>query len=125
MKAYTGIRALDYLESREEVDAERFGITGRSGGGVNSWWITALDQRINVTVPVAGNARLKNYVVDGCVEGDCDCMIVVDSCRWGNVRVAAFVAPRPFLISNSDKETMFLLDGVVEVYRHVLEVYRL
>ena len=49
------IRALDYLQSRPEVDGERLGVTGRSGGGAYSWWIAALDERIKVAVPVAGS----------------------------------------------------------------------
>lgn len=125
VEAWTGIRALDYLETRPEVDASRFGITGRSGGGVYSWWIAALDQRIKVAVPVAGITTLKNYVVDDCVEGHCDCMFMVNTDRWDFPRVAALVAPRPLLISNSDKDTIFPLEGVVEVHRQVRDVYRL
>ena len=109
VEAWTGIRALDYLESRKEVDADRFGVTGRSGGGAYSWWIAALDQRIKVAVPVAGITTLKNHVVDGCVEGHCDCMYMVNTYRWDYGRVAALVAPRPLLISNSDKDTIFPL----------------
>ncbi len=62
------IRALDYLERRPEVDAERIGVTGRSGGGAYSWWVAALDDRIRAAVPVAGITTLRNHVVDGCVE---------------------------------------------------------
>ena len=125
VEAWTGIRALDYLESRKEVDADRFGVTGRSGGGAYSWWIAALDQRIKVAVPVAGITTLKNHVVDGCVEGHCDCMYMVNTYRWDYGRVAALVAPRPLLISNSDKDTIFPLEGVVEIHRQVRDVYRL
>jgi cephalosporin-C deacetylase-like acetyl esterase len=46
VEAWFSIRALDYLETRKEVDKERFGVTGISGGGVDSWWIAALDERI-------------------------------------------------------------------------------
>ncbi len=125
IEAWTGMRALDYLQTRREVDANRFGITGRSGGGVYSWWIAALDQRVKVVVPVAGITTLKNYVVDGCVEGHCDCMFMVNTDRWDYARVAALVAPRPLLISNSDKDRIFPLDGVLEIHRQVRDVYNL
>ncbi|MGB7346977.1 MAG: prolyl oligopeptidase family serine peptidase [Pirellulaceae bacterium] len=125
IEAWTGMRALDYLETRKEVDASRFGITGRSGGGIYSWWVAALDQRIKVAVPVAGITTLKNYVVDGCVEGHCDCMFMVNTYRWDYPRVAALLAPRPLLISNSDKDGIFPLDGVVELHRKVRDVYQL
>ncbi len=125
VEAWTGIRALDYLETRKEVDASRFGVTGRSGGGAYSWWIAALDQRIKVAVPVAGITTLKNHVVDGCVEGHCDCMFMVNTYRWDYARVAALVAPRPLLICNSDKDRIFPLEGVVEIHRQVRDVYEL
>ena len=59
------IRALDYLETLDFVDQNRFGVTGRSGGGAYSWWISALDKRIKVAAPVAGITDLTNHVVSG------------------------------------------------------------
>jgi len=48
VEAWFGIRALDYLCTRPEVDTNRIGITGHSGGGAYSWTVTALDDRIKV-----------------------------------------------------------------------------
>ncbi|MDA1232493.1 MAG: acetylxylan esterase, partial [Planctomycetota bacterium] len=112
VEAWNCIRALDYLESRPEVDASRLGVTGRSGGGAYSWWIAALDERIQCAVPVAGITSLRDHVVNGCVEGHCDCMYMVNTFRWDFAKVAALVAPRPLLISNTDKDTIFPLEGV-------------
>jgi dienelactone hydrolase len=125
VEAWNCIRALDYLETRPEVDAERIGVTGRSGGGAYSWWIAALDDRIKVAVPVAGITNLQNHVVDGVVEGHCDCMFMVNTYRWDYAQVAALVAPRPLLISNTDKDRIFPLDGVVDVYNQVRRIYEL
>lgn len=49
--AWDGIRAIDYLVTRKEVDASRIGITGRSGGGTQSAYIAALDDRIYAAAP--------------------------------------------------------------------------
>ena len=125
VEAWNAIRALDYLETRSEVDAERIGMTGRSGGGATTWWVAALDERVKVAVPVAGITNLKNHVVDGCVEGHCDCMYVVNTYRWDYGQVAALVAPRPLLLSNTDQDRIFPLDGVLDVYHHVRRVYDL
>lgn len=125
VEAWNCIRALDYLQTRKEVDASRFGVTGRSGGGAYSWWISALDDRIKAAVPVAGITDLQNHVVDGCIEGHCDCMYIVNTFGWDYPLVAALVAPRPLLISNSDKDTIFPLDGVVRVHEKVRNIYRL
>ncbi|MDT8303475.1 MAG: alpha/beta hydrolase family protein [Sedimentisphaerales bacterium] len=124
-EAWNCIRSLDYLQSRKEVDKDRIGVTGRSGGGAYSWWIAALDERIKAAVPVAGITDLQNHVVDGSVEGHCDCMFIVNTYRWDYPLVAALVAPRPLLISNSDKDTIFPLDGVVRLHEKVRDIYRL
>ena len=125
VEAWNCIRALDYLETRPEVDARRLGVTGRSGGGAYSWWITALDDRIQCAVPVAGITSMRDHVVEGCIEGHCDCMYMVNFYRWDFATVAALVAPRPLLISNTDKDGIFPLEGVVDVHRQTRHIYRL
>ncbi|MGE0756716.1 MAG: alpha/beta hydrolase family protein [Pirellulaceae bacterium] len=125
VEAWNCIRALDYLQSRPEVDPQRLGVTGRSGGGAYSWWIAAIDERIRCAVPVAGITDLTNHVVDGCVEGHCDCMFMVNTHRWDYATVAALVAPRPLLISNTDSDGIFPLDGVVRLFEKVRGIYRL
>ena len=125
VEAWNCLRSLDYLQTRDEVDGSRLGVTGRSGGGAYSWWIAAIDDRIKAAVPVAGITSLKNHVVDGCVEGHCDCMFMVNTYRWDYPMVAALVAPRPLLISNSDKDRIFPLDGVIDVHSRVRTIYEL
>lgn len=123
VEAWNSMRALDYLETRPEVDPEHFGITGRSGGGAYSWFAAALDQRIKAVAPVAGITDLQNHVVDGTVEGHCDCMFFVNTYRWDYPMLAALVAPRPLLLANSDKDTIFPLDGVLRVHQTLKRIY--
>lgn len=125
VEAWNCTRAIDYLQSRKEVDPERIGVTGRSGGGVYSWWIASIDERIRAAVPVAGITDLENHVVDGCVEGHCDCMFMVNTYRWDYPLVAAMVAPRPLMIGNTDQDSIFPLDGVVRTNDKVRKVYEL
>ncbi len=125
VEAWNGIRAIDYLTSRPEVDASRIGITGRSGGGSYSWTTAALDDRVRVAAPVAGITDLHNHVVDGAVEGHCDCMFFVNTFRWDFARHAALLAPRPLLIVNTDSDTIFPLDGVQRIHAATREIYRL
>ncbi len=125
VETWNAIRALDYLQSRPEVDGDRIGMTGRSGGGAYTWYTAALDERVKAAVPVAGITDLQNHVVDGCVAGHCDCMYLVNTHRWDYAQLAALVAPRPLLIANSDKDTIFPLDGVVRVHRAVARIYAL
>ncbi len=125
VEAWFGIRALDYLCSRPEVDKERIGMTGRSGGGSYSWAVAALDDRVKVVAPVAGITDLQNQVVDGCVEGHCDCMFFVNKYRWDFPQLAALVAPRPLLLGNSDKDRIFPLDGVIRLHEKTRRIYEL
>lgn len=125
LEAWSCIRALDYLETRPEVDKSRFGVTGRSGGGAYSWWITALDERIKVSAPTAGVTDILNQVIDGCVEGHCDCMFYANTYRWDFARMVALAAPRPLLIVNTDKDPIFPVDGVFRIYQDVRRLYGL
>ncbi len=125
VETWNNIRAIDYLSTRPEVDTNRFGVTGRSGGGAYSWYLAAVDDRIQCAAPVAGITDLQNHVVDGTVEGHCDCMFMVNTYRWDYPQVAAMVAPRPLLIANSDKDTIFPLDGVQRLHAKVRKIYDL
>ncbi len=123
VEAWNGVRAIDYLESRPEVDATRIGMTGRSGGGSYTWTTAAIDERVRVAAPVAGITDLRNQVVDGVVEGHCDCMFFVNRHRWDFGLNAALLAPRPLLIVNTDSDTIFPLDGVQRVHAQVRRIY--
>ncbi len=125
VETWNSIRALDYLQSRPEVDGDKLGMTGRSGGGGYTWYTAALDERVKAAVPVAGITDLHNHVVDGTVAGHCDCMFFVNTFRWDYAKLAAMVAPRPLLFSNTDKDAIFPLDGVQRVHRDLARLYAL
>ena len=125
VETWNGIRALDYLCTRPEVDTNRIGITGRSGGGAYSWFVTAMDDRIKAAATVAGITDLENHVVDGAVEGHCDCMFFVNTYRWDYPQLAALAAPRPLLLCNSDSDNIFPLDGVIRLRNKVRDIYEL
>ncbi|MGL4550854.1 MAG: alpha/beta hydrolase family protein, partial [Gemmataceae bacterium] len=119
VELWNGIRALDYLEARPEVDKERIGVTGRSGGGATSWWLMAADDRVACGVPVAGLADMLAHVSEGypgrlaggVIGGHCDCMYFVNTRRWDLIQVMALCAPRPLLLGNSDDDTIFPVPG--------------
>jgi dienelactone hydrolase len=124
VEAWNSIRALDYLETRPEIDKTRFGVTGRSGGGAYSWSLIALDPRVKVAAPVAGITDLHNHVIDGAVEGHCDCMYFVNTYAWDYPMLAGLAAPRPLLIVNTDRDSIFPLDGVVRTRNFAAQIYR-
>ena len=125
VEAWNGIRAIDLLESLDYVDKSRIGITGRSGGGAYTWWIAALDDRIKVAAPVAGITDLKNHVIDGVIEGHCDCMFHINTYGWDFDQVASLIAPRPLLILNTDRDSIFPLSGVTRLHNKIKRIYKL
>ncbi|MBX3397720.1 MAG: prolyl oligopeptidase family serine peptidase [Gemmataceae bacterium] len=137
IELWNAMRALDYLETRPEVDRKRIGLTGRSGGGATSWWTAAADERIQAVVPVAGIADLTAQIADGnqtgtpdrlkngVIAGHCDCMFPVNTYRWDFAQIAALIAPRPLLLGNSDADSIFPVAGYRRLADKVRKVYAL
>jgi cephalosporin-C deacetylase-like acetyl esterase len=125
IECWNGIRGIDYLVSRPEVDAERIGVTGISGGGAATVWICAADERVKVAVPVSGVSDLKSYVGDRVINGHCDCMFLVNIYGWDWATIPALIAPRPMLFANSDKDPIFPMDGNRRLMTRLREAYKL
>jgi dienelactone hydrolase len=125
VEAWFGIRALDYLSTRPEVDTNRFGITGHSGGGAYSWAVTALDQRIRVAAPLAGMADAHAHIVEGIMDSHCDCNFPINYYRWDFPQIAALAAPRPLLIGGTDNDRLFNLENTVRIQEKVRRIYKL
>lgn len=125
VECWNGIRGLDLLAARDDVDPERIGVTGISGGGATTLWIAAADERVAAAAPVSGMADLTGYVTDRCVDGHCDCMFLVNSRRWPWTRIAALVAPRPLLFVNSDADPIFPMSANERVAARLERVWAL
>lgn len=125
VEVWNSIRALDLLSARPEVDDDRLGVTGRSGGGAYSWFLTALDDRVSASVPTAGITDLRDYLVEGVLAEHCDCMYMTNTYRWDFPLVAALSAPRPTRLVNGDSDPLFPIDGVRRTYRKAREVWTL
>lgn len=94
MQALNSIRLLDYLLNLPEADPERVGITGGSGGGSHTILISALDNRIKVSVPVV---MLSCIHYGGC---PCESGMPIHLCGGGtnNPELASVFAPKPQLV---------------------------
>ncbi|HPD46402.1 MAG TPA: prolyl oligopeptidase family serine peptidase [Anaerohalosphaeraceae bacterium] len=125
VECLNGIRAIDYLVSRPDVDSDRIAVTGISGGGAATFWIAAADERVKAAVPVSGMADLMSYVPNRVINGHCDCMFLYNTFQWPWTRIAALIAPRPLLFVNSDADSIFPMDANERVINRLERVYSL
>ncbi len=119
-----GIRALDLLSQRREVDAAKLGVTGISGGGAVSWWIAAADERVKVVAPVCGTSTLYSYVQDRTIDDQCDCIWWNNTYRWDLADIGGLIAPRPLLIGSSDHDGIFTIESIRKVHSQLNGLYR-
>ena len=97
IECWNAMRALDYLETRKEVDPKRVRRHRPLWRRGHSWWIAAADERMQCAVPVAGIADLQAHVCEGVatrfrkgvISGHCDCMYFVNTYRWDFAEVIA------------------------------------
>jgi cephalosporin-C deacetylase-like acetyl esterase len=125
VECWNGIRAIDYLYDRPEVDVDRIAATGISGGGAATIWLAAADERVKVAVPVSAMSDLQSYVTNKIINQHCDCMLMVNTYRWEWTTIAALIAPRPMLFCNSDKDPIFPMEANRRIMTKLRQIYKL
>src|SRR6266852_4964047 len=125
-EVWDGIRAVDYLLTRPEVDGERISITGTSGGGFQAALIAALDERIKVAVPScyisALPMRISNRIFadpDSDPEQDLFGMI---SNGVDHPGLLLLMYPRPVLVASAVLD-FFPIEGTRKTVREVRGLY--
>jgi dienelactone hydrolase len=103
MQVYDNRRAVDYLLTRREIDGERIGITGASGGGNQTMYAGALDERLKAVVPVCSVGTYQAYLQAAC----CVCEVLPGALRFTEEgEVLGLVAPRALLVINASRDAI-------------------
>ena len=119
--------ALEYLLTRADVDPQRIGMTGASGGGFNAWMTAALDDRIKVVVPVVATCDLYEQIMQR-QPRDLD---PTDHCHYvpgmfkfaNNHELLAMAAPKKILIVSATEDQSFPVRGAREVAGYGRRLY--
>lgn len=117
---------IDHLQTRPEVDRSKIGVTGMSMGGTGSWWLAAVDDRVQSLVGVAGFTRYTEliahnsprlhgvyYYVPGILA------------HFDTEAIYALIAPRPMLMLSGDRDAGLPLDGIEVLEKKLGQVYQL
>jgi len=116
-------RALDYLLSRPEVESEKIGCTGCSGGGTLTTYISALDPRIKVAAPACYINSWRQLFAGPTGDSEQSFPFFLSS----GLDVADYIelfAPKPWLI-NSTIGDFFPIEGARHAYQEALDWYRI
>lgn len=124
VEVWNAMRAIDYLETRPEVDAARIGMTGRSGGAAMSWFTAAVDPRVKVVAPVMGISTYAANLRDDTQKHHCDCMFPVNSWMHDMLHQGALIAPRPLLMAHGKKDVLFPVPGYTEFEQRAGALYK-
>lgn len=119
VEVWNAMRAIDYLQTRPEVDGERIGMTGRSGGAAMSWFTAAVDPRVKVVAPVMGISTYAANVREDTQKLHCDCMFPINSWAHDMLHQGALIAPRPLLMAHGSRDKLFPVAGYEE-FQHVV-----
>ncbi|MDO9542272.1 MAG: acetylxylan esterase [Kiritimatiellia bacterium] len=122
-EVWNAMRAFDYLASRPDVDANRMGVTGISGGGAMSWFFGAADERVKCIVPVCQTGSIGQQVTDRAVDGHCDCAFWINYYRWCTPDIGALIAPRPLLIAAGTEDVLWRPYAFRDVFRRIRRQY--
>jgi dienelactone hydrolase len=130
LMVFESIRALDYLVSRPEVDSGCIGMTGSSGGGLNTFYTSAIDSRIQVSIPVC---YVTTFYLMMASERDRNWEDGMDLCNQVPAVMAyaemsdilGLFAPKPLRMITAVQDTLFPVEGTRQIYQKTQALYQL
>lgn len=123
-RAWDGIRALDYLLSRPEVDPKHVGITGNSGGGTMTTWLCGVESRWTMAAPACFVTTMRRNLENELPQDTEQCPPHALALSLDHSDFLACMAPKPVVILAKEKD-YFDARGAEEAYRRLRHLYKL
>lgn len=126
---YEVMRAVDYLQTRSDVDRQRIGVTGFSLGGAMSWYAAAADPRLRVVVPVCSGAGTYDALLNSQPHTRYHSQYFypagfLQTFPGDQPELFAALAPRPVLIVGRDQDQGMPVEGLRKLEQEVSAAYR-
>jgi len=123
-RAWDGIRALDYLLTREEVDPKHVGVTGNSGGGTMTTWLCGVERRWTMAAPSCFVTTFRRNMENELPADTEQCPPKALALHLDHADFLAAMAPKPVIILGKEKD-FFDARGVEEAYARLKRLYKL
>jgi dienelactone hydrolase/pimeloyl-ACP methyl ester carboxylesterase len=123
-RAWDGIRALDYLLTRKEVDPNHVGITGNSGGGTMSTWLIGLERRWTMGAPACFVTTMRRNLENELPQDTEQCPPRAIALGLDHADFLAAMAPKPLIILTKERD-YFDVRGGLEAYSRLKHIYTL
>ena len=124
LRVHDGMRLVDYLETRTELDTNRLGAMGISGGGMHTLFSSCLDTRIRACVISGYFSTFRDSIL---AMSHCACNFVPGLAEFGEMHdLAGLIAPRPMLVEAGSYDPIFPIRAVragVTKARSVYDVF--
>ena len=125
MMVYDSIKAIDYLQTRDDVDRERIGTLGMSMGSTKAWWLAALDDRVRVCVDICCMTDFQSLINAQGLDGHGIFYYVPNLLKYfTTARINALICPRPHLSLNGVYDRLTPVKGLDIIDRELKKVYR-
>jgi len=122
-RAWDVSRAIDALQEFPEIDTDRIGCMGNSGGGTITYFASCLDERISIAMPSCYVCTFRDSIgmVDHCADN-----YIPGILRYFEMGdLACLIAPRPLVVVAGRQDDIFPIGGVKETFHTIQQVYRL